>query len=74
MKKSTIIRTVILVLALINQILTTTGHPIIPVGEEEISVIITVLASLWAWWKNNSFTPEAQEADCYLERLKEGGV
>lgn len=74
MKKSTIIRTVVLVLALINQILTTTGHAVIPVGEEEISMIITVLASLWAWWKNNSFTPEAQEADCYLERLKKGGV
>lgn len=74
MTKGTIIRTVVLVLALINQILTTTGHAVIPVGEEEISVIITVGASLWAWWKNNSFTAEAQEADEYLYRLKKGGV
>lgn len=74
MKKSTIIRTVVLVLALINQILTATGHAIIPVGEEEISTVITVGAALWAWWKNNSFTKEAQEADEYLYRLKKGGV
>lgn len=76
MKKDTIIRTVILILALVNQILTISGHSIIPVGEETvtelISVAFTVVTALIAWWKNNSFTKEAIEADKYLEDLREG--
>lgn len=73
-KKETIIRTVILVIALINQVLTATGHSIIPIEDEQIteliSVVITIGASLWAWWKNNSFTKKAIEADKVLEELK----
>lgn len=76
MKKETIIRTVILIVALVNQILTLTGHSIIPVGEDQltelVSVGFTVVVSVWAWWKNNSFTAEAIQADEYLERLREG--
>lgn len=71
MEKGTIIRTIVLVIALINQILTSTGHAVIPVNEEEISIVITAIAAIWAWWKNNSFTKNAQEADKYLKRLKE---
>ena len=71
MEKSVIIRTIVLAIALINQILTSTGHAIIPVNEEEISLLITTVAAIWAWWKNNSFTKNAQEADRYLKRLKE---
>jgi SPP1 family holin len=74
MKKETIIRTVILLYALLNQILTMTGHSILPVGEEQltelVSVGFTVVVSLIAWWKNNSFTAEAIEADKYLEQLR----
>ena len=32
--------------------------------------IFTVAAALVNWWENNSFTPEAIEADQYLTRLK----
>lgn len=74
MKKDTIIRTVILVYALLNQILTITGHSILPIGEDQIteliSVSFTVVTALIAWWKNNSFTAEAIEADEYLEDLR----
>jgi SPP1 family holin len=76
MKKETIIRTVILVYALLNQILTITGHSILPIGEDQltelVSVGFTIIISVWAWWKNNSFTEEAIRADEYLERLREG--
>ena len=76
MKKDTLIRTVILLVALVNQILTITGHSIIPVGEDQltelISVAFTVVTALIAWWKNNSFSPEAIEADEYLAKLREG--
>ena len=73
-KADTIIRTVILILALINQVLTSTGHSVIPITNEQIteiiSLIFTVGASLYAWWKNNSFTKNAIEADKFLDELK----
>lgn len=69
----TIVRTVILIVALINQALTITGRSIIPVSDEQITELITyavtVGASLWAWWKNNSFTQKALKADAYKKGL-----
>lgn len=68
----TIVRTVVLVFALINQALTIAGKAPLPFTNEEIaegfSMIITVCASLWAWWKNNSFTQAAIEADEQLHK------
>ena len=73
-KTDTIVRTVILALALINQILTSTGRSVIPVSNEEISeaitLVVTIGASVWAWWKNNSFTKPAIKADEVLKDLK----
>lgn len=75
-KTATIVRTVLLVVALVNQVLTMLGYTTLPVSDAQISELITlsftVFASLWAWWKNNSFTKEAIEADEVLARLKEG--
>ena len=75
-KKETIIRTVILVIALINQILSATNHSPLPISdatiEQLLSTLITVVASVWAWWKNNSFTQEAIQADEYMHSLKDG--
>lgn len=74
MKKDTIIRTVLLALALLNQCLVVSGRPIIPIEEETlgqfISLGFTVITAVIAWWKNNSFTAEAIEADEYLEDLR----
>ena len=39
---------------------------------EGISAVFTAAASLWAWWKNNSFTQGAIEADVYLQELRSG--
>ena len=76
MTKETIIRTVILIVALLNQVLVITGHSIFPVDEQQIteliSVAFTVVTALIAWWKNNSFTAEAIEADRYLRELRGG--
>lgn len=75
-KTDTIIRTVLLVVALINQALTITGHSVLPISDEQItdflSLALTAGASLWAWWKNNSFTQAALQADAYKDALKEG--
>ena len=32
---------------------------------------LTIATALVSWWKNNSFTPEAIEADDFLCQLKE---
>lgn len=73
-KKETIIRTVILIVALINQGLTVAGVSLLPISDEQIteflSLGLTIGASLWSWWKNNSFTADAIEADAYLKNLK----
>lgn len=76
-QKDTIIRTAVLTLALANQILSVTGHSPLPVTDEQLSEGITlgftVVASIWAWWKNNSFTKKAIEADTYLKDIKSIG-
>ena len=76
--KETIARTIILAVALINQILVVLGINPLPFAEEElyniISTIATAAAALWTWWKNNSFTPEAIQSDKYLNELKTGDI
>jgi SPP1 family holin len=72
----TIARTIILFVALINQILTSTGHAILPFDDEMItscvSVIFTVVTSLIAFWKNNSFTKAAIAGDATMNAIKSG--
>ena len=73
-KHTTIARTICLALALVNQILAIAGKDVLPFVEEDIyqiwSLIATVVTSAIAWWKNNSFTPEAIEADKILASKK----
>lgn len=68
--KGTIIRTVCLILALINNVLAIAGRSPLPIDDavvtEIVSFIFTAAASLAAWWKNNSFTKKAIEADNYI--------
>lgn len=72
----TIARTIVLALALINQLLTVTGHAVLPITDEQVNTLVstvwTVVAAVWAWWKNQSFTINAREADLYLQDLKAG--
>ncbi len=70
-EKGTIIRTAVLAFALANQTLIVSGFHPLPFTEDEfeqaVSMLLTAGASVWAWWKNNSFTQAAIKAD---ERLK----
>ena len=72
---STLARTAALALALTNQVLSAVGKPILPIEsaqlEQLISSGLTVAAALASWWNNNSFTPEAIEADDFMTRLKQ---
>ena len=71
---STIVRTVCLLLALLNQVLSVLGKPIIPIDntqlEQLITSLITVATALVNWWENNSFTKEALAADELYTKLR----
>ena len=77
-KVDTIARTIVLFLALANQVLAIAGKEVFPVTEDQVyqgvTLIATVGASIWAWWKNNSFTKNAIEADKVLIQLKSAEV
>jgi len=69
--KGTIIRTSVLVVALINQGLVMAGWDTLPWTDEDIQLFITgaftVVASAVAWWKNNSVTKKAIHNDKFLK-------
>ena len=73
----TIARTACLLLALTNQVLSALGKPVLPIEsatvEQLVTAGITTVTALVAWWKNNSFTPAALEADKTFDRLKAQG-
>lgn len=70
---ATIARTIVLVIALINQVLTMSGYNPLPWSDTEIyeaaTLLLTVISSIVAWWKNNSFTANAIMADEYKKEL-----
>ena len=70
----TIARTACLLLALTNQVLSALGKPVLPIESQTVEQLvtagITTVAALIAWWKNNSFTTAAIQADKYLEDKK----
>lgn len=76
-EKGTIARTVVLIVALINQVLTMIGYNPLPFADESVyegvTVVLTVAGALWAWWKNNSFTMAAIQADQRMKELKRKG-
>ena len=75
-KTETIVRTICLALALVNQLLSAAGRAVLPIADEQVetivSTVITVGVAVWNWWKNNSFTQKALAADEYLATLKGG--
>ena len=73
----TVARTAALLLALTNQVLSALGKPVLPIEsatvEQLVTAGITTATALIAWWKNNSFTAAALEADKTYDRLKAQG-
>lgn len=73
-KPATIARTAVLALALANQILSAAGMSPLPIDsatlEPWVTTGLTTAAAVWAWWKNNSFTPEAIRADELLKEMR----
>lgn len=71
---ATVARTAALGLALTNQLLSATGHPVLPIESEQLEQLVTagltIAAAIPAWWKNNSFTQEAIEGDRVMNARK----
>lgn len=65
-----IVRTIVFILAWVNQFLATKHISPIPVDEVTISSIITGAISLWTWWKNNNFSHAAQKGQQKLHEVK----
>ena len=63
-------RTIVLLLALASQLCVILGKRTEAIDvdqwQEYVAYGLTVIGSIWAWWKNNSFTQKAQEADNIL--------
>lgn len=74
----TIVRTIVLAVAIINQILTACGVSPLPFDEETttefVSSVITVVVAVWTWWKNSSFTEGAIVADKVMRKVKSGEI
>lgn len=74
-KKETIIRSAILILAIVNNGLALFNKSPLPIDDETIvnvvSFIFTTASALWAWWMNNSFTHNAIRADEFFQELKD---
>lgn len=73
--KGTIVRTIMLVIVIINIILKQMGHDIINVEESQVLTLVETLIEVAviavSFWKNNSFTEKAIKADEFLKTLKE---
>lgn len=74
--KGTIVRTILVVLAIINIVLKQLGYDVINVSESEVLTLVETLLEVAvivvAWWKNNSFSENAIRADEFLKTLKGG--
>ena len=77
-KTDTIVRTVVLGISLINQIIVMCGLNPLPFADDEryafVSTLVTVAAAIWSWWKNNSLTKSAQTADEVKDAIKAGTI
>ncbi|MGE6855062.1 phage holin [Bacillus sp. FSL K6-2841] len=80
--KGTVIRTVLLFIALINQTLVMFGQTVLPISEEQVqttgealyvagSTIFTMVTAIIAWFKNNYVTYKGQ---LQKDTLKQRGL
>ena len=60
--------------ALVNAFLLSLGYNPMPFSDEEVTAavntVIGALGTLYAWWKNNNVTREAQEAQLIYDQVK----
>ena len=73
-KSNAIVRLVVLVVLIINQVLITLGYEPLPFSDEQIyeavSIVALVVVSLYSWWRNNNVTDVALAGQSEIERIK----
>ncbi|MGR3206133.1 phage holin [Bacillus glycinifermentans] len=80
--KGTVVRTVLLLIALVNQTLIMFGKTVLPISEDQVntladalylagSTVFTIATSLVAWYKNNYVTDKGK---LQKEVLKQKGL
>lgn len=74
--KGTIVRTIALLIVIINLILKAAGKPLLDIEEGTILYwlewLLEIAVVVVSFWKNNSFTPAAIKADEFLQQLRNG--
>ena len=69
-------RTIVYILVITNMILTQVGKPIIQFDADSVvqfvSCVVQIAVLVYGFWKNNSFTKNAQFADKILNIVKKG--
>lgn len=72
----TIVRTIVLGVAILNKILAYFGKPIINLDSALLSEFISdawlIISAITAWWKNNSFTLPALAGDVVMRMMRAG--
>ena len=73
--KSTIVRTILVALVIVNFVLEKCGIDVIPADEHTVLMFvetaIEIAILVVGFWKNNSFTKKAVKADEFLKELRE---
>lgn len=73
--KGTIVRTIMLIIVVVNIILQHFGIDIIKVDESQVlsfvEIVLELAVIITTFWKNNSFSKKAIQADEFLKTLKE---
>lgn len=68
----------LLVLALINAVLQMFGINVLPIQNDDISNIVSVIflivTAAWNTWKNRNFTKASQEAQALTDMIKNGEI
>lgn len=68
--KMMIIRTILLVIAWLNQFLQMKGYSALPFTDAEMETFVTFMftfvVSMWSWWKNNDVRYKARRNTQYL--------
>ena len=69
--KMMIVRTIVLLLAWLNQYLVMKGTSPLPFNDRDYEVVatalITFVVSMWGWWKNNDVRFKARRNTQYLK-------
>ncbi|MDK3667878.1 phage holin [Staphylococcus pseudintermedius] len=70
MNKSMVLRTAVLILALVNQWLANHNMSPLPTTEDDLNTLILTGAALWTWYKDNPVTKEGIWANQKLKKYK----